>query len=110
MTYAEKVNIYKKILSQCGKTAIPIRDISFEDMAEDSVYLVPNIIKERFRGIGGSPTLDVKRREGNQLWGVETAEEVAAYLNPSSCAYRYHIQNFYFISDECEPVGLEELI
>ena len=110
MTYAEKVNIYKKALSQCGKTAIPIRDISFEDMAEDSVYLVPDIIKERFRGVAGNPVLDVKRREGNQLWGVETAKDVAAYLNPSSYAYRYHIQNFYFISDECEPVGLEELI
>lgn len=115
MTYAEKVEEYKRALAKHGVTPKPAyynkstkKIHPFEPRV--SVYLVT---KEYSKDIYGNvDPCEIWRlaENGRRAGGLATASESELYLTDWWLNTEAPIQNFYFISDECEPVGLEELI
>lgn len=114
MTYAEKVEEYKRVLAKHGVTPKPAyynkstkKIYPFEPSV--SVYLVTKEYRDAFSS-GSSHDIWRLRPNGRKVGGLATASKAELYLTAWWLNTEGAIQNFYFISDECEPVGLEELI
>lgn len=114
MTYAEKVEEYKRALAKHGVTPKPAyynkstkKIHPLEPIV--SVYLVTKEYRDAF---GSGSRSDIWRLcpDGRKTGGLAKASESELYLTDWWLNNEAPIQNFYFISDECEPVGLEELI
>lgn len=114
MTYAEKVEKYKKVLAKHGVTPNPAyynkstkKIYPFEPGI--SIYLTTKEYRDAFSS-GSSHDIWRFRSDGRQEGGMKNVTDAELYLTDWWLSTEPPIQNFYFISDECEPVGLEELI
>ena len=114
MTYAEKVEEYKRVLAKHGVTPKPAyynkstkKIHPFEPRV--SVYLTTKEYRDAFSS-GSNHDLWRLRPDGRQGGSMKKVTDAELYVTAWWLGTEPPIQNFYFISDECEPVGLEELI
>lgn len=114
MTYAEKVEEYKRVLAKHGITPKPAhynkstkKIYPFEPRI--SVYLMTKEYRDAF-SLRSSHDIWRLSPDGRKEGSMEEVADAELYLTDWWLNTEDPTQNFYFISDECEPVGLEELI